>query len=77
MKEIWKPYVDYNSFYTRVKRQEWYLYKAIHTPLSYTRLSLKQKVCIWIRTQWFRFIYLFKGHDRVKRGKGHKYLSKS
>ena len=60
MKEIWEPYVDYFGFYNRIKRYGWDLYKSIHTPLDYSNLGMKEKVKIWLRTQWFRFIYLFK-----------------
>lgn len=60
MKEIWEPYVDYNAFYSRLKRCNWDLYKSIHTPLDYKRLEWHEYLRVWCRTQRFRFIYLFK-----------------
>lgn len=71
MKKRWLPYVDYNGFYSRIKRQHWDLYKAIHTPLDYSRLERHEKTKLWLRTQWFRFIYLFKPND-MRRSKRHK-----
>ena len=68
MKEIWKPYVDYNAFYSRIKRCGWSLYKATHTPLDYKKLEWHEKLRIWLRTQWFRFIYLLKCNE-MRRGK--------
>ena len=74
MKECWLPYVDYNAFYYRLKRWHWDLYRCIHTPLDYRRLERHEKASVWLRTQRFRFIYLFKKDEwRVKRGKGHGY----
>ena len=60
MKKRWEPYVDYNSFYARLKRCNWDLYRAIHTPLDYKKLERHEIIRVWIRTQRFRFIYLFK-----------------
>lgn len=61
MKKVWRPYVDYNAFYFRLKRRNWDLYTAIHTPLDYKKLKWHEALKIWVRTQRFRFIYLFKG----------------
>ena len=74
MKEHWLPYVDYFSFYNRLKRYHWDLYRAIHTPLDYTYMWWKDKLKIKARTLRFRFIYLFKKNE-VRRGKGHGYAS--
>lgn len=74
MKEIWKPYVDYFSFYNRIKRRDWDLYRAIHTPLDYSKLEWHEITKVWLRTQWLRFIYLFKKDEECrwrKRSKGH------
>ena len=66
MKEHWLPYVDYNAFYVRLKKYWWDLYRAIHTPLNYKKLEWYEKARVWIRTQWFRFIYLFKTWNEKK-----------
>lgn len=71
MKEAWLPYVDYFGFYNRIRRYNRDLYRAIRTPLDYTNLDWKEKTKVWLRTQWFRFIYLFKTDD-MRRSKGHK-----
>ena len=71
MISLWLPYVDYNAFYSRLRRQHWDLYKAIHTPLDYTRLEWHEKAKVWIRTKRLQFKSLFKPNE-VRRSKGHK-----
>lgn len=71
MKRRGLPYVDYNSFYSRLNRSHWDLYRAIHTPLDKTKLEWHERAKVRVRTQWFRFIYLFKGDDRRRRSKGY------
>jgi hypothetical protein len=64
MKRKRLPYVDYNTFYSRIRKLRWDLYKAIHTPLDMRKLGWIERVMVWLRTQSFRFIYLFKRNDR-------------
>ena len=50
MQELGLPYVQYRTFYDRLNRQHWDLYKAIHTQAhKYTK-----------KTWWRKFISLFK-----------------
>ena len=70
MKERWLPYVDYNAFYSRLRRQWRDLYRAIHTPLDYRKLEWYEKFRVKARTTYYRFIYLFKGHG-LNRSKRH------
>lgn len=47
MQELGLPYVQYRTFYERLNRQHWDLYKAIHTPArKYRRekLSWRKKL---------------------------------
>ena len=61
MKKKGLPYVDYHAFYARIKRYDWDLYRAIHTPLDKSKLEWHELLKVWVRTVRFRFIYLFKG----------------
>ena len=79
MNKKWLPYVDYNAFYSRLKRSNWDLYRAIHTPLDYSKLEWHEITKVWLRTQWLRFIYLFKKDEECrgrKRSKRHHYSRK-
>ena len=67
MTERGLPYVDYPAFYVRVKKSGWDLYKAIHTPLNYSKLEWHEKARVWIRTKRLQFKLLFKKHDRRRR----------
>ena len=67
MKREWLPYVNYDAFYSRIKARHWDLYKAIHTPLDMRKLWWIERAIVWLRTQWFRFIYLFKRDDRRRK----------
>ena len=68
MKRMWKPYVPYNAFCTRLGRWWWDLNTAINTPHYLNKLNRFQKLYIKLRTLYFRFIYLFKNDNNRCRG---------
>ena len=60
MIKLWLPYVEYNAFYSRLKQYWWDLYRAVHTPLDYSKLERHEKTRVWIRTQRLKLRLNFK-----------------